>query len=338
MKTPHGDSTTPAADAEDVLIILPVRNMVLFPGVVAPLTVNRARTVAGLKEAVRTERKVGLLLQRAADLDDPAPEQLYHVGTVASVLRYVTTPGGAHQLVVQGERRFRVLDFQPGLPFYLARVEYLPLATASGTEVEARALNLKRLALEALELLPGAPAELGNALQTIESIEGLADLIASFLDVKPAEKQALLEITDLRARLEQVAALVSQRIEVLKLTRQIEERTREAIDGRQKEILLREQLKQIQRELGEGEDTAGEVSELREAIEKSGMAAETLEQVRKGVEAPRADARTGRRVFDAAHLPRSGRRAAVVEARRRAHRHRPGARSARERPLRPRQD
>ena len=281
MKTPHGDSTTPAADAEDVLIILPVRNMVLFPGVVAPLTVNRARTVAGLKEAVRTERKVGLLLQRAADLDDPAPEQLYHVGTVASVLRYVTTPGGAHQLVVQGERRFRVLDFQPGLPFYLARVEYLPLATASGTEVEARALNLKRLALEALELLPGAPAELGNALQTIESIEGLADLIASFLDVKPAEKQALLEITDLRARLEQVAALVSQRIEVLKLTRQIEERTREAIDGRQKEILLREQLKQIQRELGEGEDTAGEVSELREAIEKSGMAAETLEQVRK---------------------------------------------------------
>ncbi len=266
---------------EDVLIILPVRNLVLFPGVVAPVAVNRGKTVAGVKEAVRTERKVGLLLQRQPDIDDPTPADLHAIGTVASILRYGAQQGGGGQLLVQGERRFRVLDFQPGLAFHLARVEYLPDAPAAGADVEARALNLKRLALEALEYLPSAPAELATALQSMESPEALGDLIASFLDVKATDKQALLETTDLRTRLERVATFLAQRIEVLKLSKQIENQTREAIDERQKEAVLREQLKQIQRELGEGEDGAAELTELKAAIEKAGLPAETLEQVRK---------------------------------------------------------
>ncbi|MBS0376656.1 MAG: endopeptidase La [Proteobacteria bacterium] len=266
---------------EDVLIILPVRNLVLFPGVVAPVGVQRAKTLAGVKEALRTERKVGLLLQRQPDIDDPTPADLHAIGTVASVLRYVAGAGGSGQLLVQGERRFRVLDFQPGLDFHLARVEYLPDAAAGGADVEARALSLKRLAHEALELLPSAPAELGTALQSLESPGALADLIASFLDVKSADKQALLETTDLRTRLERVATLLAQRIEVLKISKQIETQTREALEGRQKEAVLREQLKQIQRELGEGENGAAEVDELKQAIERAGLPAETLEQVRK---------------------------------------------------------
>jgi ATP-dependent Lon protease len=282
----HDTSGLPATPAtatpgEDVLIILPVRNMVLFPGMIAPVTVNRAKTVAGVQEAVRTERKLGLLLQRQPDIDDPTPADLHTTGTVAGVLRYAALPNGGHQLVVQGERRFRVLDFQPGLPFHLARVEYLPGASAGGADVEARAINLKRLALEALELLPGAPVELGNVVQSMDSAEGLADLIASFLDVKPADKQALLETAELRTRLERVATLVAQRIEVLKLSKQIGEQTREAIDEKQKELLLREQLKQIQHELGDGEDGATELAELRATIEQAGLPPETLEQVKK---------------------------------------------------------
>jgi ATP-dependent Lon protease len=282
----HDTSGLPAAPAtatpgEDVLIILPVRNMVLFPGMIAPVTVNRAKTVAGVQEAVRTERKLGLLLQRQPDIDDPTPADLHTTGTVAGVLRYAALPNGGHQLVVQGERRFRVLDFQPGLPFHLARVEYLPGANAGGADVEARAINLKRLALEALELLPGAPVELANVVQSMDSAEGLADLIASFLDVKPADKQALLETAELRTRLERVATLVAQRIEVLKLSKQIGEQTREAIDEKQKELLLREQLKQIQHELGDGEDGATELAELRATIEQAGLPPETLEQVKK---------------------------------------------------------
>jgi ATP-dependent Lon protease len=280
------DQPTPAAPShdagtEDVLIILPVRNLVLFPGVVAPVGINRAKTVAGAQEAVRTERKVGLLLQRQPDIEDPTPADLHAIGTVASILRYATTPGGAQQLVVQGERRFRVLDFQPGLPFHLARVEYLPAAAAGGADIEARVLNLKRLAREALELLPSAPAELAGALSQAESPEALADLIASFLDIKTADRQALLETTDVRTRLERVATLVAQRIEVLKLTRHLEQQTREAIDVRQREVLLREQLKQIQKELGEDAEGVEELAGLKRAIEAAGMPAETLEQVRK---------------------------------------------------------
>ncbi len=271
----------PGGAREDVLIVLPVRNLVLFPGVISPVTMNRAKTIAGAQEAVRTERPVGLLLQRDPDLDDPTPADLYPVGTVAGIRRHVTTPGGVHQLVLEGERRFRVLDFQPGMPFYLARVEYLSDTHPAGADVEARALTLKRLAKTALELLPGVPPELGATLQSVEAPEALADLIASFLDIKAADKQLLLETVDVRTRLERVATLVAQRIEVLKLSRKIEDQTREAIDEKQKEVLLREQLKQIQRELGEGEEGAEGLKELREAIEAAGIPSETLAQVKK---------------------------------------------------------
>jgi ATP-dependent Lon protease len=280
-QTPMLAAAPARAGDEDVLIILPVRNMVLFPGVVAPVAINREKTVAGAQEAVRTERKVGFLLQRDADNDDPTPADLYEVGTVAGILRYVTAADGTHHLVVQGERRFRVLDFQPGMPFLVARVEFLPSQPATGADVEARLLHLKRLAMEALQLLPAAPAELGNALQAMDSPEGLADLIASFLDVKPSEKQQLLETADIRTRLERVATLLAHRIEVMRLTKRIQDRTRESIDERQKEMLLREQMKQIRQELGDDEEGEEDLAELREQIEKAGMPEETRGSVLK---------------------------------------------------------
>ena len=276
------EHATPGDPHEDVLIILPVRNLVLYPGVVAPLSVQRPKTVAGVQEAVRTGRKVGLLLQRDASVEEPTPADLHAIGTVASILRHGPASATAQQLIVQGEQRFRVLDFQPGLAFHLARVEYLPVAASEGPDIEARLLNLKRLAREALELLPAAPAELANTLQTMESAEALGDLIASFLDIKASERQVLLETTDLRTRLERITTLLAQRIEVLRLSRRIETKTREAIDERQKEALLREQLKQIQHELGEGEGAASaELDELKAAIDKAGLPPETAEQVGK---------------------------------------------------------
>jgi ATP-dependent Lon protease len=147
--------------------------------------------------------------------------------------------------------------------------------------VEARALNLKRLSAEAISLLPQAPAELANAIQAVESPSTLADLVASFMDIKAHEKQQLLETADLRARLERVTELLTKRIEVLRLQRQIEEQTREAIDERHKEALLREQLRQIRKQLGEEEESAEEIQELRETIEKAGMPEEALEQAKK---------------------------------------------------------
>lgn len=279
MSDPTGPSTPPVS--EDVLIIVPVRNLVLFPGVVSPLSLSRDVSIAAVKEAVRTERKIGLLLQHDADVSEPTPADLYQVGTVASVLRYATAADGGHHLVVQGEQRFRVIDFQPGMPFMLARVEYAGPAASSDTDLEARVLHLKRLALEAAALLPQAPPELASAVKSMESAEALADLVANFLDVKSSEKQMLLETVDLRTRLERVATLLAHRVEVLKLTRRLQEQTRESIDERQREMLLREQLKTIQRELGDGDGAEQDLADLSEAIDAAGLPPEVHEQVAK---------------------------------------------------------
>jgi ATP-dependent Lon protease len=265
---------------EDMLIVLPVRNLVMFPGVILPVAMKRPRTVAGAQEAVRTEAKVGFLLQKDPETEDPGFDDLYRVGTVASVVRYITAPDGTHHLVCQGERRFRVLDAVGGFPYLVARVEYLNDTGAAHPEVEARSLHLKQMAMEAISLLPQAPAELGNSLQAIESPSALADTISSFLDVKPSEKQSLLEVFDLRERLERVAALLARRVEVLRLSRHIEQQTKEAIDDRQREIVLREQMRQIQKELGD-ESGGEEVAELGEAIAKAGMPTDIEEHARK---------------------------------------------------------
>lgn len=278
-QTPSPDETPMISD--DMLIIVPVRNLVLFPGTVLPVAINRDRSLAAAQEAVRAERKVGFLLQHEPDTQNPTPGDLYKVGTVANIVRYVTGQDGTHHLVVQGEQRFRVLDFQDGLPFMLARVEAVVEPAKHSAEVEARALNLKRLSAEAISLLPQAPAELANAIQAVESPSTLADLVASFMDIKAAEKQQLLETVDLKTRLDRVTELLTKRIEVLRLQRQIEEQTREAIDERHKEALLREQLRQIRKQLGEEEESAEEIQELRESIQKAGMPEEALEQANK---------------------------------------------------------
>jgi ATP-dependent Lon protease len=287
MSTNETERTTSTGEAsgapglpEDMLIILPVRNMVMFPGVILPVAIKREKTVAGAQEAVRTESRVGFLLQKDPETQDPGLDDLYRVGTVAGIVRYITAPDGTHHLVCQGERRFRVLDTVGGFPYLVARVEFLSDTGTHHPEVEARALYLKQKAVEAISLLPQAPAEMANSVQAIESPSTLADTIASFLDVKPAEKQSILETVDVRDRLEVVSKHLTRRVEVLKLSRQIEQQTKEAIDDRQREILLREQMKQIQKELGD-EGGGEEIAELSEAIGKAGMPPDIEEHARK---------------------------------------------------------
>src|SRR5262245_61958504 len=154
---------------DDMLIILPVRNMVLFPGVLLPVAIKRETTVAAAQESIRTEAKVGFLQQQKPDTEDPGFDDLHRIGTVASIVRYVTAPDGTHHLVCQGERRFRVLDAVGGFPYLVARVEFLPDTGLTNPDVEARALYLKQKAVEAISLLPQAPAELANSVQAIES-------------------------------------------------------------------------------------------------------------------------------------------------------------------------
>ena len=273
-------------NAEDVLIILPVSNAVLFPGVVLPIAIAGNPALAAAQEAVRTQRRVGLLLQTDRSVEapgaaTPGPEGLHRVGTAATIVRFITAPDGTHHLIAQGEERFTVLDYVSRDHFLVARIETHKEATVLDSEIEARGLNLRDKALEAVQLLPQAPGELVNAIRSIESIPALADMVASFMDLKAADKQEILATFDLKTRLDRVLTLLGRRIEVLKVSRQIDERTREAFDERQKEAVLRERLRQIQKELGETDSSSDELEELKQAVKDAGMPAEAAEQAQR---------------------------------------------------------
>jgi len=267
---------------EDTLIMIPTRNLVLFPGTVLPITLGRQRTIAAAQAAIRLSRPVGLVLQRDPATDDPIPVDLHRVGTEATLLRYVTSPDGTHHAICQGERRVRILDFVEGYPFLAARVERVPEVESTSKDIAARLLNLRNQAIEVLELLPQVPAELVNAVQSVTSAPALADLIGSFMDITSAEKQEILETIDVEHRLDRVSAMLAYRIEVLRLSRQISEQTKGKIDDRQREFLLREQIKTIQKELGEGEDAkAQEIAELAKKIAEAKMPSEVEEHAKR---------------------------------------------------------
>ncbi|HZS64072.1 MAG TPA: endopeptidase La [Xanthobacteraceae bacterium] len=264
------------------MIIVPVRNLVLFPGLVMPVTIGRPRSVAAAQQAVRDQSQVGILKQRDPDVSDPSAIDMHRMGTVANVARLITDAEGSHHLVCQGEQRFQVVEFLNGWPFMVARVLRIPEPDSRSPEIEARFMHLRGQALEALELLPQAPRELLAAIQGIENPGALADLATAYMDVKPEEKQEILETIDIIARMEKVSRLLAQRIEVLRLSAEIGKQTKAALDERQREVLLREQMAAIQKQLGEGEEgKAAELAELDKAITEAGMPKEVEEGARK---------------------------------------------------------
>src|SRR5947209_10425988 len=182
---------------DDALILITTRNLVLFPGTVLPITLGRQRSIAAAQTAIRLNRPVGLVLQREAATEDPMPVDLHRVGTEANLLRYVTSPDGSHHVICQGEQRFRIIEFLDGYPFFVARIERVPETEDTSKEIDARLLNLRNQALEVLQLLPQTPAELVNAVQGVTSAPALADLIASFMDITPQEKEDILERVDI---------------------------------------------------------------------------------------------------------------------------------------------
>src|SRR6185295_16743092 len=220
---------------DDALILIPMRNNVLFPGVLSPITVGRPGSVAAAQEAVRAEKKVGFLLQRDPQKGDVGPNDLYWVGTAAQVVRYITGGEGAHHMVVQGNARFRALEFLEGWPFLVARVQMIETSDAMTPELEARFLQLKQQAAEAIQLLPNAPEELTLVVQGMTSPGLLADMVANLLDVKNEDKQQLLETFDLKRRLDRVLALLSERVGVLRISKEIGDKTRKEFDERQRE-------------------------------------------------------------------------------------------------------
>jgi len=271
---------TPAAEADDTLILLAARGMLLFPRVVLPIVVGRDRSVRAVQAAVQGERPIGILLQKNEEKQVPDPEDLYTVGTVAAIVRYITAPDGSHHVIAQGESRFRVLEFLQSEPYLLARVERIEEEEVeSDPAVEARFLNLKAQAHQALALLPQKPEDLDQAIENATSPSGLTDLVATFMDIPVKEKQEILETIELVPRMDKVTEKLLHLVEVLTLSQEIRQKTQGKMEKAQREYYLREQLRQIEKELGEGQSV--EVQDLGAAIEKSKMPTEVKKEARR---------------------------------------------------------
>jgi ATP-dependent Lon protease len=275
-----GTDQRPPVVPADATIILPIRNMLLFPGLVLPLTLGRPASIAAAQEAVRTGRKVGLLLQDDPNVEQPGPEHLRRVGTIAEILRYVTSEE-SHYVIVRGLRRFRVEEFLSGFPFLVARIEEIGISEVITPDVEARVRLLKTRAREAIQLLPNLPPEIATAIDSLDSPSALADFVAGIIDIPVSEKQDLLETFDVTQFLDKLLGLLAKRIQVLQLSKEIGEQTQQTLSSQQREHILREQLRQIQKELGDDDVKSAELKELAEKIEKAGMPKEVEEQARR---------------------------------------------------------
>lgn len=272
----------PAALPEDVLIIVPVRNTVLFPKAVLPISANRRQSIAGIQEAVRAGRKIGIVLQRDSSVEEPEKKDLHPIGVSANILRYLASNDGTHNLVLAGEKRFRILDMLHGFPFLVARVETLDEPANGGKEVAARALYLRQKAEETLQLLANEPGSmLASALIEIQEPGRLADVVTAFMDIDAEEKQKILNTLDLKQRLNLVIDNLTEQLNVLRLSKEIEDQTRGKFDAQVRERMLREQLETIRRELGEGDGPQVNVEEFQQAIEDAGMPEAVKKEVKR---------------------------------------------------------
>ncbi len=266
---------------KDVVALVPMRNLVVFPHVLTAITVGRAKSIAAVEHALHSNWPLGIVLQKDAAVDEPGLDALFNMGTIISIVRQLTSADGLRHAVCQGLERFCIEELVEGYPFLAARIRRIAEPAEVSTEAEALAMQLRERTVEILSLLPGVPAELAHALQATRAPSHLADIAASLLDAEVGEKQMLLETLSTEERLKKVLQILSRRIEVLRLSQEIGERTKEQLVDRERKFLLREQLKTIQKELGETEGNDQEITELDEAIAKAGMPDEIEAQARK---------------------------------------------------------
>lgn len=265
----------------DLIIVLPVRRMVLFPGVTAPIVVGRPESIAAAKAAASAKRPLAVVMQREADTDAPSPEDLFEMGAIAEIQQYVVSEEGAHHVVCAGRDRVVLKDYAPDYPFLAARFEIVKETPEKSPEIDARFATLKERALTVLKYVAGAPEALVMTVMNMESPGQLADLVAYLTDLESGEKQDVLETVDLKARLDRVLKFVNYRIEVLKLTHDIGKQTQETLSKQQRDHVLRQQLRAIQQELGEENGAAEEIAALKERIEAADMPEETSKKASK---------------------------------------------------------
>jgi len=255
----------------DVIGILPIRNVVAYPGTVTPLAIGRKRSKALIAKITPNESVIGLLTQRNPNVDVPGFKNLYSVGTTASVLKVIKLPQGSMHIVVHGIARFKVIEKLSIKPYLKVRIKYLDVKERMTKKLQALIVSVRQAANRVIALSPNVPEEASVLLENIENPSALADFLAANLSLDIAKKQQLLEELDAAKRLEQISVILAHQLEVLELSHKIQGRVRESIDKNQREYFLQEQLKAIQTELGQKDLRSEELKQLGLNIAKAKM-------------------------------------------------------------------
>ncbi len=275
------EPTEAETGASAALILVPMMDAVLMPGTVMPLAIGRPVVAASLQDAARTEQHVVMVLQREPFVDAPGLDDLHPIGTEARLLRYFTGRDGSHNAIVQGVGRVRIEAVVDDAPHPTVTVQRIAEPEGHGAEIDARVHQVRERSLAILALIEQAPPELSATIRSIDAAGALADYVIGLLDVSPAEKQEVLDTVDLLPRLDLAITRLAYRYQVLKLSHDIGLQTRQAVEGRNREFMLREQLKAIQKELGGADDTSPDLDDLKRKLDESGMPEEVAVQTRR---------------------------------------------------------
>jgi ATP-dependent Lon protease len=285
VSPPPESSTSQDADAPkfpEVLPILPLRGVVVYPQTAVPLTIGQPRSIRLVDDiALTADKLVGLVAARNPELETPGPDDLYAVGTLATVHKLFRAPDNTIRLLVQGLVRFRVVEYLEQDPYLKARIQIIPETIETGLEIEALARSARDQFEQISELSPGIPRELVLSITSIEDPLQTVYTIANFQRIDLEDAQAILEMDSTRAKLEKLVDLLVREADVLQLGQKIQNQARSEIERVQREYYLREQMKAIQRELGERDEQTVEVEEFRQKIEAAGMPEEAAKQARR---------------------------------------------------------
>lgn len=267
---------------EQIVPILPLRNSVMFPASVVPINVGRKKSIEAIEDVQKGEEQlIAVLSQKDADTEDPSWSDLYHMGTIARILKVIRLGDDNYSVVLQGVERFKIVEPVSESPILRAKVIRIPDNTDNNLELEALANNLKETGRKLINLLPNLPKEASGILEHVTEPGILADLVASNLTVEVSEKQTVIEAVDVEKRIRTCLKLLTKQLEMLKVKKEISSAVQEEMGRSQREYFLRQQMKAIKDELGEGEDVEDEIEEIRVKIADSGMTEEAEKMASK---------------------------------------------------------
>ncbi|MDX9751963.1 MAG: LON peptidase substrate-binding domain-containing protein, partial [Flavobacteriales bacterium] len=264
------------------LPILPLRNTVLFPGVVIPITVGRDRSIRLIQDVYKGNKTLGVVSQKNADIEEPNADDLNRVGTIATIIRMLRMPDGSTTAIIQGRKRFEVLDMVRVDPYFTARVKEFGEVRPAKDDTTFHALisSLKDLATDIIKHSPHIPTEAQFAIKNIDSPSFLVNFISSNMNAEVAEKQKMLEVADLRARANLLLAHLTKELQLLLMKNEIQDKVRTEVDRQQREYFLHQQMKTIQDELG-GNPVEQEIEEMRARAAKKKWSAKVAETFEK---------------------------------------------------------